>query len=198
MNSALKRYLDFQFSGFGLALLAPLLLVIAVLVKLDSPGPVIYKATRVGRDGRPFKLYKFRSMVANADKLGPGVTGAADPRITRMGRVLRRTKLDELPQLWNVFKGDMSLVGPRPEDQRYVALYTPEQREVLRVRPGITSLASLRFRHEERLLNGSNWEQHYIEDVMPAKLQIDLEYVRRQTLLQDARIVLWTLRALFD
>ena len=135
----LRRLLDLVASLAGLTLLSPLFVFIALLIALDSPGPVFYRGQRVGRHGRLFRLYKFRSMVISADKQGPGITAAGDARITRVGRFLRRAKLDELPQLINVLLGDMSLVGPRPEDPRYVAFYTPEQRRVLSVRPGITS-----------------------------------------------------------
>ncbi|MEW6580001.1 MAG: sugar transferase, partial [Chloroflexota bacterium] len=168
----LKRPFDLLASAIGLVFLSPLFALIALLIRLSSPGPIFYRARRVGRCGREFTLYKFRSMVANADRQGPGITTAGDPRVTPIGRVLRRTKLDELPQLWNVLRGDMSLVGPRPEDPRYVALYTPEQRRVLDVRPGITSLASIEYRHEEAVLRGPDWEQRYIREVMPAKLTI--------------------------
>lgn len=193
----LKRLFDLLASGLGLLLLSPLFALIALLVRLTSPGPIFYRARRVGRGGREFTLYKFRSMVANADRQGPGITAAGDPRVTPIGRVLRRTKLDELPQLWNVLRGDMSLVGPRPEDPRYVALYTPEQRRVLDVRPGITSLASIEYRNEEAILRGPDWEQRYIREVMPAKLAIDLRYVQQATLLTDLLIILRTLLALF-
>lgn len=131
-------------------------------------------------------------MVVGADKLGPGITTAQDPRVTPIGRFMRRTKLDELPQLVNVLKGEMSLVGPRPEDPRYVALYTPTQRQVLSVRPGITSPASLQFRNEAEALKGAGWEAVYINELMPAKLQIELDYLQRRTLLTDLRIILQT------
>lgn len=193
----LKRLFDVVASGAGLIVLSPLLLALAVAVKLGSPGPIFYRANRVGRYGAPFKLLKFRSMVINADRIGPAVTGAADPRITRVGRFLRRTKLDELPQLINVLRGQMSLVGPRPEDPRYVALYTDEERQVLNVRPGITSPASVAYRNEEALLVGDDWEKHYIEQIMPAKLAVDLEYARNASLWRDVRVILGTLRALF-
>ncbi len=193
----LKRLFDLIASALGLVILSPLLALIALLVCLTSPGPVFYRARRVGRGGREFTLYKFRSMVADADRRGPGITTAGDPRVTPLGRILRRTKLDELPQLWNVLRGDMSLVGPRPEDPRYVALYTPEQRRVLDVRPGITSLASLEYRNEEAILRGPDWEQRYIHEVMPAKLAIDLRYVQGATLFSDILIILRTLLALF-
>lgn len=193
----LKRIFDLFASALGLIILSPLFALIALLIRLTSPGPVFYRARRVGQGGREFTLYKFRSMVADADRRGPGITAAGDPRVTSIGRVLRRTKLDELPQLWNVLRGDMSLVGPRPEDPRYVALYTPEQRRVLDVRPGITSLASIEYRNEEAVLHGPDWEQHYIHEVMPAKLAIDLRYVQRATLFTDLLIILRTLLALF-
>lgn len=193
-----RRVFDGLMSALGLILLSPLLLLLAAWVKVDSRGPVFYRARRVGKDGHLFALYKFRSMVVDADKQGPGITVSADRRVTRAGRFLRRTKLDELPQLINVFKGEMSLVGPRPEDPRYVALYTPEQRRVLAVRPGITSAASLAFRHEEQLLEGGNWEEIYREQVMPAKLAIDLAYLERRTMLSDLRLILRTVAAMAD
>lgn len=193
----LKRLFDIASSGAGLILLSPLLLALAVAVKLGSPGPIFYRANRVGRYGAPFKLLKFRSMVINADQIGPAVTGAADPRITRVGRFLRRTKLDELPQLINVLRGEMSVVGPRPEDPRYVALYTEEQRQVLNVRPGITSPASVAYRNEEAMLVDDDWEKYYVEQIMPAKLAVDLEYARNASLWRDVRVILGTLRALF-
>lgn len=189
----LKRLFDIVASAIGLLVLSPLLLILSLMVQLDTPGPIFYRATRVGRYGQPFKLLKFRSMVIDADKVGPGVTGAQDPRVTRSGRFLRRTKLDELPQLVNVLRGEMSLVGPRPEDPRYVAFYTDEQREVLNVRPGITSPASLKYRNEEALLVGEDWEKHYVEHVMPAKLAVDLEYVRKSSLARDLFTVINTI-----
>jgi lipopolysaccharide/colanic/teichoic acid biosynthesis glycosyltransferase len=190
------RLLDLFASVTGLALLSPLLVLIAIAIKLDSPGSVFFRGQRVGRGGRLFKIYKFRSMVADAAQKGPGITTAGDPRITRVGEVLRRTKLDELPQLINVVRGEMSLVGPRPEDLRYVPLYTPEQRRVLSVRPGMTSPASLRFRHEEKLLQGGDWERAYLSEVLPAKLQIELEYLERRSVWTDLRVIVQTVLAL--
>jgi lipopolysaccharide/colanic/teichoic acid biosynthesis glycosyltransferase len=178
-----------------LVALSPLLVIVAVLVKRSSPGPVLHRAQRVGRQGRLFTLYKFRSMVVNADRLGAGITACDDARITPIGRRLRRTKLDELPQLINVLKGDMSLVGPRPEDPRYVALYTAEHRRVLNVRPGITSWASIHYRHEERLLSAEHVDVVYRTQVMPQKLALDLEYLERQSLLLDVSIIMRTLLA---
>jgi lipopolysaccharide/colanic/teichoic acid biosynthesis glycosyltransferase len=189
------RILDAAVSGAGLVLLSPLLLAIVLAIKLTSPGPAIYRATRIGRDGVPFRLYKFRSMVTGADKTGPGITTAADRRVTAIGSFLRKTKLDELPQLANVLRGEMSLVGPRPEDPRYVAHYTPMQREVLRARPGITSPASLRYRDESALLTGPDWEKTYVDTIMPEKLAIELAYLRRRNLLTDARLIVLTLWA---
>lgn len=193
----LKRVFDILFSLLGLIILLPLLLFLIILIKLTSPGPIFYRATRVGRYGKQFKLFKFRSMIVNADQIGPGVTGASDSRITPIGRFLRRTKLDELPQLINVLRGEMSIVGPRPEDPRYVEFYTDQQRKVLAVRPGITSPASVKYRHEESMLNGDNWEVHYVEKVMPAKLSIDLAYAENASLLQDLKIIVATIKALF-
>jgi lipopolysaccharide/colanic/teichoic acid biosynthesis glycosyltransferase len=193
----LKRIFDVTVSIVGLAALSPVLVVIAAAVAFGSPGPVFYRANRVGRNGVPFRLYKFRTMIADADKRGPGITTATDNRITPIGRILRRTKLDELPQLINVVRGDMSIVGPRPEDPRYVAYYTTQQRQVLSVRPGITSAASVKFRNESELLTGVDWERTYIETVMPEKLRIDLEYVQNTNLLHDLGIIARTVLALF-
>ena len=191
----LKRPFDILASAIGLIILSPVLLGIALVVRLTSPGPALYRAQRVGRFGKEFTLYKFRSMVVGAERYGPGITAAGDIRITRVGRFLRRTKLDELPQLMNVLRGDMSLVGPRPEDPRYVALYTPEQRRILEQRPGITSAASLTYRNEERMLSGDDWERVYVEQVIPAKLTIDLEYAQRATLWRDIGLILRTVLA---
>ena len=158
-------------------------------MRVDSDGPVLYRATRTGRGGRPFTMYKLRTMRVRQDGERARITHHGDDRITRVGRVLRRTRLDELPQLWNVIVGDMSLVGPRPEDPHYVELYSARQRRVLAARPGITSLASLRYRDEQALLVGPGWERTYVESVMPAKLEIDLAYVERWSLGLDLRIL---------
>ena len=191
-----QRLFDLIPSLAGLLALSPLLLFLAVLIKLDSPGPVFYRARRVGRGGREFSLYKLRTMVDRADSAGPGITTSGDPRVTRIGRFLRRTKLDELPQLINVVRGEMSLVGPRPEDPRYVALYDRRQKRVLEVRPGLTSPASFHFRAEEELLAGENWEETYIRDIMPRKIEMELEYLSRKTLGSDLGLILKTLAAL--
>lgn len=194
----LKRASDIAVSLAVLLVLSPLLIGVAVAIRLTSPGPILHRATRVGRGGRLFMLYKFRSMVADAEKVGPGITAADDARITPIGRILRRTKLDEFPQLINVLRGEMSLVGPRPEDPAFVALYTPEQREVLSVRPGLTSLASVRFRNEQALLLGPDWKAKYVDEIMPAKLALDLAYVKDQSFATDLKILLQTFFALWQ
>jgi len=195
-DEACRRVMDAVVASCGLIALSPLLALIALLIKWDSPGPVFFRGQRVGKGGRPFRVYKFRTMVAGAARRGPGITAAEDPRVTRVGRFLRRTKLDEFPQLINVLRGDMSLVGPRPEDPRYVALYTAEQRRVLSVRPGITSPASVRFRHEEAMLQGEDWERVYRGKVLPAKLQIELDYLERRSVWRDLGIIVQTVLAL--
>jgi lipopolysaccharide/colanic/teichoic acid biosynthesis glycosyltransferase len=176
----------------------PLGFVLAIWLKLSDGGPIFFSQIRIGQFGKPFRIWKFRTMVVNAEKLGLAVTQGKDPRITRVGRFLRRTKLDELPQLWNVFVGNMSLVGPRPEVPRYVAIYTPEQREILRLKPGITDLASLVFRDEESLLHGAkDVEQFYIEYCLPKKIELNKVYAQRAGLFQDVRIILLTVVPLF-
>jgi lipopolysaccharide/colanic/teichoic acid biosynthesis glycosyltransferase len=168
-----------------------------MLIKFTSPGPVFYRGVRVGKDGKLFHLFKFRTMVADADRLGPGITVVGDPRITPIGAWLRRYKLDELAQLINVLNGDMSLVGPRPEDSRYVASYTNEQRQVLSVRPGITSAASLVYRNEEQMLAGPDWEKAYRTEVLPAKLAIDLAYLSQRTFFSDLLLILRSIFSMF-
>jgi lipopolysaccharide/colanic/teichoic acid biosynthesis glycosyltransferase len=182
------RWLDVSLSALGLVVLAPVMLIVALAVKWGSPGPVLYRARRVGKDGRLFDVYKFRTMVADSGG-GPRVTRAGDPRVTPVGRLLRRTKLDELPQLFNTLRGDMSLVGPRPEDPVYVESYSPEQRQVLRVKPGLTSAATLRHRDEEGMLTGPDWEETYRSRILPAKLQIELEYLATRTVWQDVLVL---------
>jgi len=196
----MKRVLDILAASAGLLVLAPLMGLIALAVKLDSPGGVFFAHRRVGRYGRPFKVLKFRTMVQDAPKRGGAITAGHDPRITRVGRILRKTKLDELPQLWNVLKGEMSLVGPRPEVEPYVALWEPTLREkVLSVRPGITGLTQIRYRHEETLLaQQPDPETYYREALLPLKLQSDAEYVDRRTLWYDLYLILRTLLALVE
>ena len=193
MAPAPKRLLDLALALPAVAASAPLVLALAALVRATSPGPAFYVQTRVGRGRRPLRLFKLRSMRVDADRQGPHVTAAGDPRITRVGAFLRRTKLDELPQLWNVIRGDMSLVGPRPEAERYVAQYRPEWLALLAVRPGITDLASLVFRDEEALLAGAHdRERAYVEAVLPAKLKLALEGVARSSWRFDLEILLRT------
>lgn len=195
---ALKRAFDVLFAGTALLLLLPLLVLFALAVALTSPGGAFFRQVRVGRHGRPFRLLKFRSMGPGSEALGQLTIGGRDPRITGVGRFLRRTKLDELPQLWNVLKGDMSVVGPRPEVPRYVALYTPEQQVVLSIRPGITGMASLDYVDENELLaRSSDPERAYVEEVMPAKLALDLRYVRERSFALDLRIIAATVRLIF-
>ena len=192
----MKRIFDIAISSIGLIILSPCLLVIALLIKITSPGLVFYRAERVGKDGVSFKLYKFRSMTTDADKSGPKITTQGDARVTSVGRWLRKLKLDELPQLINVLKGEMSMVGPRPEDPHYVAYYSPEQRQVLSVLPGITSAASVRFRHEEQILVGDDWEIQYIQQVLPEKLDIELDYLRQRSFWGDLSLIWRTFLAL--
>jgi lipopolysaccharide/colanic/teichoic acid biosynthesis glycosyltransferase len=192
------RLIDVVVSTLGLLLLSPVFLLCALLIKLDSAGPIFYRARRVGQYGNPFYQYKFRSMVVNAEQAGPGITTAHDKRITKIGRFLRHYKLDELPQLINVLKGEMSLVGPRPETPHYVAHYTTTQRQILNTLPGITSPASLTYRHEQSLLVGDDWEKIYLREIMPQKLAIELEYLARRTLWQDLALIVRTLWAVFQ
>ncbi len=193
-----KRLFDIVCAGLGLLLLSPLLLVVAVWVKLDSRGPVMFRQERVGRFGVPFRIHKFRTMRVDAPSLGPQITVGDDARITRSGRWLRATKVDELPQLWDVLRGAMSLVGPRPEVPRYVALYPDALRDVvLSVRPGITDPASLSFRNESELLaRAADPEREYVEVVMPMKLGLAADYVRNASLAGDIRLILATLGAI--
>jgi len=189
-----KRLFDIAASAIGLLVLWPVFLVIAVLIKLEDGGPVFYRQERIGYKGRPFKIWKFRTMVVNADKLGKPLTVGRDPRITRVGYWLRKFKLDELPQLLNVLLGEMSLVGPRPEVPQYVALYTPEQRKVLDLVPGITDPASIKFANEAELLaEASNPEKFYIEHIMPTKIRLNMEYASHATLWSDILVILKTL-----
>ncbi|WP_343636187.1 sugar transferase [Roseateles sp.] len=193
-----KRLFDIVCAAVGLLLLSPLLLAVAAWIKLDSAGPVMFRQERVGRFGRTFRIHKFRTMRVDAPRLGPQITIGEDARITRSGRWLRATKVDELPQLWDVLRGAMSLVGPRPEVPRYVAMYPAELREVvLSVRPGITDPASLSFRNESELLaKAADPEREYVEVVMPMKLRLAADYVRNASLGGDIRLILATLGAI--
>lgn len=189
----MKRIFDIVASGCGLLVLLPLFVVLSVWIKLDSKGSVFYRQIRVGRYNRDFKLFKFRSMRVGADKQGLITVGGHDPRITRSGYFIRKYKLDELPQLINVFVGDMSLVGPRPEVRKYVDMYTPEQMHVLDVRPGITDMASIRYRNENELLEAvDNPDLYYVEVIMQDKLRINLEYVKKHSFWFDLKLIFKT------
>jgi lipopolysaccharide/colanic/teichoic acid biosynthesis glycosyltransferase len=198
-GAPVKRALDVVLCLASLPVTLPVAALVAVAVKVTSPGPVLYRATRVGRDMRPFALLKFRTMHVGAG--GPGITRSGDSRITPVGRWLRASKLDELPQVLNVLRGEMSIVGPRPEDPRYVATYTHDQRQVLAVRPGMTSLAFLRFGHEQEFIERAqpaDVEAFYLSEILPEKLDIELQYVRNWTVLGDVRILARTLTGLFS
>jgi lipopolysaccharide/colanic/teichoic acid biosynthesis glycosyltransferase len=193
----MKRAFDFIFSLVGLVLLAPLLAVLSVLIRLDSSGPIFYRGVRAGRFGKPFRIFKFRTMVAEAEKLGGASTPEDDPRVTRVGHFLRKYKLDELPQLLNVITGQMSLVGPRPQVPWAADLYTEEEKVVLHVRPGITDCASIQFRNEAEILRGSTQpDKDYFEKIHSEKMRLSLEYVHNQSFSLDCKILLKTLVAL--
>lgn len=189
-----KRIFDLVASVIGLLILLPILVVVAIWVKLDSTGPILFKQTRVGYAGKYFQIYKFRTMVVNAEVIGAQITSGDDRRITKIGKVLRKYKLDELPQLINVLVGEMSLVGPRPEVPKYVKLYNEAQKRVLQALPGITDLASLEFRNENELLVGKeNVEEFYVQQIMPQKLLLNLEYIDQAGLLFDLKIIARTI-----
>ncbi|MBR4918943.1 MAG: sugar transferase [Bacteroidales bacterium] len=193
----MKRLLDIFSSLLVLILLCPLWLVIALLIVCESRGGVFYRQVRVGKDNKDFYLYKFRTMLPDSDKKGLLTVGERDSRVTRVGYFLRKYKLDEFPQLINVLKGDMSIVGPRPEVRKYVDMYTPEQMRVLSVRPGLTDVASIQYVHENELLAASeNPEQTYIDEVMPAKLQLNLQYIDNQSFWGDIKLILQTFAAI--
>ncbi len=190
----MKRLLDIMAASVGLLVLSPLWIILALLVKCSSPGPVIFRQERIGRGFQPFNLYKFRTMVRDAPRLGGQITCQGDPRVTRVGRLLRDSKFDELPQLFNVLRGDMSLVGPRPEVSRYVEMFRDDYRVILQVRPGITDLASIRYRDEAAILSAaSDAEQEYVGRVLPEKIRLAKEYVSRQSTGLDLTIIFGTL-----
>ena len=189
-----KRLFDLCFASWGLIILSPAFLALAILVKLADRGPILFRQQRVGQGGRLFWILKFRSMVINAERFGLKVTKDGDPRITRVGRFMRKTKLDELPQLWNVLRGEMSFVGPRPEVPRYVAEYSEQQTRVLALKPGITDLATLEFRNEEELLRTApDTEQFYLDYCVPRKIELNLAYAQRANRWEDTKIILRTL-----
>lgn len=189
----IKRLFDISFSLIGLVLLLPIFLLIAIIIMVDSKGGVFYRQTRVGKDAKDFRLFKFRSMRTDADKKGLLTVGGKDSRITRVGYYIRKYKVDELPQLINVLIGDMSLVGPRPEVRRYTDLYNEEQQKVLSVKPGITDYASIEYSNENELLGkASDPEKVYIEEIMPAKLKLNLKYIAEQGVITDIKIIWMT------
>ena len=188
------RFFDFILSLVGLVVLAPILIVLAIWIKIDSKGPVFYKQVRVGQNGIDFGLFKFRSMVVDADKKGLITVGGRDPRITRSGYFIRKYKLDELPQLINVLVGDMSLVGPRPEVRKYVELYTDEQQKVLSAKPGITDYASIEYMDENEILGkSSDPEKTYIEEIMPEKIKYNMKYIQNKNVSEYFKIIFLTL-----
>lgn len=190
----MTRFCDIVFSFIGLLLLSPLFLIVALWIVIDDPGPVFYCQQRVGRNNKDFGLLKFRSMRVGADKMSLITIGDRDPRVTRAGYYIRKFKLDELPQLWNVLIGDMSLVGPRPEVRRYVDLYTEEQCKVLSVRPGITDYASIEYIDENTLLaQAEDPDKTYIEEIMPAKIALNMRYINDRTLGQYYKIIFLTI-----
>jgi lipopolysaccharide/colanic/teichoic acid biosynthesis glycosyltransferase len=192
----LKRTFDILFASLVLASLSPVFIILAIIIKLTSPGPVFYRGKRVGRGGDIFLMFKFRSMVVNADKIGTDLAPRGDPRVTGVGKFLRKTKLDELPQLIDVLRGKMSVVGPRPESPLYVRYYNERQKRVLSVRPGIVGPAQIVYRHEDLILKDKkDPDDYYIHQLMPKKIEIDLTYIRNMNLLLDVKIIFRTLLA---
>nr|WP_286426797.1 sugar transferase [Myroides marinus] len=190
-----KRLFDIISSGIGLIFLSPIFLFLAIWIKIDSQGPIFYKQVRVGKDGKDFKIFKFRSMRQGSDKKGLITVGGRDPRVTKSGYYIRKYKLDEFPQLINVFVGDMSVVGPRPEVRKYVELYNKEQLRVLSVRPGITDIASIKYRNENELLEkAEDPDKTYIEVIMPDKLKYNLEYIDKASFVYDIKLIFMTFK----
>jgi lipopolysaccharide/colanic/teichoic acid biosynthesis glycosyltransferase len=193
----MKRVFDLVLAFLGLAVLLPAFILVAVLIKLDSPGPVFFKQKRIGKGFQPFFIYKFRTMAHDAPDKGGGITIGADPRITRFGQILRKSKIDELPQLVNILWGEMSLVGPRPELPQYVELFRQDYEEILHVLPGMTDLSSLKYRDEAEILqHAKNPEEEYVTHVLPDKLRLAKEYQLRSSLLFDLTLIFKTLSAL--
>lgn len=193
-----KRLFDVLLACVGLLLLSPLFAAIWLVLKIGDPGPVLFRQVRIGQNGVPFEIIKFRTMRAGGENTGLSITVGGDQRITKIGRVLRKAKLDELPQLWNILRDEMSFVGPRPESPHYVTLYTPEQRAVLALKPGITDEASLSYRDEEELLAGaSDPEKFYIEHCIPHKIALNLAYARHASVRRDLGVILRTIAAIW-
>ena len=197
INKFFKRFFDIIVSLIGIIILGIFLIIISIIIKCTSEGPVFFKQIRVGQSGKEFKIFKFRTMVVNAESLGTQITIGKDKRITKIGHFLRKYKIDELPQLFNVFIGEMSFVGPRPEVPKYVAMYNETQRKVLSVRPGITDLASIRYRNEKEILgrakNADEAEDMYINEIMPDKLKLNLEYIEKSNVFFDIYIIFKTI-----
>ena len=193
------RFFDILLSSIGLIVLFPIFLILSIWIKLDSKGPVFYNQNRVGKNNYDFMLYKFRSMITDADKKGLLITvGGKDPRVTKSGYFIRKYKLDELPQLINVFKGNMSLVGPRPEARKYVDMYNDEQRKVLSIRPGITDYASIEYMDENRILGESqDPEKSYVEFIMPEKIKFNMRYIENQSVGEYLKIIFMTIWKIF-
>lgn len=195
----MKRLFDAIISSLGLLLLGPVFLIVALMIKLDSRGPVFFKQARIGREFRSFFIYKFRTMIADAASRGGTLTVGSDPRITRVGAVLRTTKIDEIPQLINILKGDMSFVGPRPEVPEFVELFRSDYEEILRVRPGLTDLASLKYRNEAMTLaQAEDPHEDYLKRVLPDKIRLAKEYIRRSSFFFDLGLIIKTLVRLFE
>lgn len=193
-NILIKRLFDFLVSFIGIIILSPILIIVSISIKIDSRGKVLFLQKRVGQHGKVFNIYKFRTMVTDAEKLGKQITVGKDKRITRVGSFLRKYKLDELPQLFNVLKGEMSFVGPRPEVPNYVRLYNEAEKKVLSVKPGITDFASIKYRNENEILGKvSNPEEYYINVIMKNKLELNLKYIDNNNIFLDIKIILETL-----
>ena len=190
----LKRLFDIVVSFIGLVFLLPIFLIISIIIKLDSKGPIFFRQVRIGKEGRRFKIYKFRTMIVDAEAKGMQLTVDGDNRITRSGHFLRKYKIDELPQLINVLIGDMSFVGPRPEVPKYVAMYNEKQKEILKIRPGITDIASIRYRDENAILAQSrDPEQTYINEIMPEKLDLNFKYLENISIIWDIKLIIITI-----
>ena len=194
----MKRLFDIISSGIGILILAPILTIIALIILISSKGGILYKQSRVGKNGIDFFILKFRTMLVDSDKKGLLTVGDRDPRVTKIGYYLRKSKLDELPQLFNVLIGQMSLVGPRPEVRKYVSLYSKEDMEVLTVKPGITDYASIHFRNENEILKGAkDPEKKYIDEIMPIKLNLNKKYISEKGFIKDIKIIFSTIASIF-
>jgi lipopolysaccharide/colanic/teichoic acid biosynthesis glycosyltransferase len=191
-----KRVLDVLFSSVALLVLSPVLCIVAVAIKATSPGPVLYCGLRTGLHGVPFRMYKFRTMVNDADRIGGPSTALNDARLTALGKILRKYKVDELPQLFNVIKGDMSVVGPRPQVERYTSLYQGEETLILTVRPGLTDYASIHFFNMDEVLGDGDVDDKYLREIEPKKNALRIRYVKEQSLIMDMKIIAWTMRGL--